>query len=486
MSGTNGGPARSRTQAMVTTALSGALAVAAKAPKKASRGVALALGKAAKTQQQRLIADWLQGYLAPGTPGEEYATRLFTQLHPNVRKRFLASFVSNLMFRDPGIVEQVIEETGVKPPLLMAISPSMRCNLRCVGCYAGNYSRKDDMSFELVDRIITEAEEIGTRFFMIGGEPFMWPPLLDLIERHPDSAFQPYTNATMIDEKTADRIVELGNISLAISLEGFEKETDTRRGKGTFERVMNTMDLLRDRGAMMAFSATVTPDNIDVVTGDEWVDLMIDKGLLYGWYFTYIPVGSSPDMSIMLTPEQRNELRKGVNRVRREKPLLVADFWNDGALTGGCIAAGRRYVHISNKGDLEPCVFCHFAVDNLKEKSLVDCLGSDFMRDIRSMQPFGHNLLRPCPLIDHPSVMKNLVAKHGAYPTHEGAESLFTEIHEPLKEYARELRDVYAPVWKEEYAWADIFLNEDAEYLRRGSKGIDADEEIEEAEVPAS
>ncbi|MBC7294629.1 MAG: radical SAM protein, partial [Thermoleophilia bacterium] len=222
---------------------------------------------------------------------------------------------------------------------------------------------------------------------MLGGEPFVWRPLLDVIERHPQSVFMVFTNGTMINDRVADRIVELGNICPTISIEGGKESTDARRGAGTYDRVMAAMDRLRERKAIFAFSATVTSQNIDEVISDEFADLMVEKGALYGWYFAYMPVGRDPDLSLMPTPQQRDQLRRGIIHIRNTRPLLVADFWGDGTLTGGCISAGRRYIHINNKGDVEPCIFAHFAVDNIKDKPLLDCLCSDFFRDLRRMQP---------------------------------------------------------------------------------------------------
>ncbi len=470
---------RARERERATTAIAAALAIMSRSPDRAGRALAGGLYRISRTEQQRMIAEWVKEYLAPGSPGAAYAARLTRQLHPNVRKRFLAGFIANLFFRDPQVSERLKKELGINAPNLLAISPSMRCNLRCTGCYAGEYDRKDDMPPELFDRILTEAESIGTRvFILIGGEPFMWPPLLDIISRHRDSQFQIYTNSSMLDDAMVERIVELGNIAPAVSIEGGREHTDARRGKGTYDKVIGAMARLRDAGVMFSYSATATRQNLDDITSDAFVDLMVELGAMYGWYFMYAPVGMDPDLELMLTPPERDRLRREVQRLRTEKPILLGDFWHDGILTGGCLSAGRKYVHINNKGDVEPCVFCHFAVDNLHDMSLVDALASDFFRDLRRMQPFGHNLLRPCPLIDHPGVIRGAVQKHGAYATHPGAESMVTDLQPGLREYATGVRDVFAPVWEEEYDWARRWLSSDPEWNRRHDRAMDAEEEM--------
>jgi hypothetical protein len=172
----------------------------------------------------------------------------------------------------------------------------------------------------------------------------------------------------------------------------------------------------------------------------------------------------------MCSAEQREQLRKGVQHIRATRPILAADFWGDGPLTGGCLSAGRKYLHINNKGDVEPCIFAHFAVDNIRNKPLIDCLDSDFFKDIRKVQPFGKNLLRPCPIIDHPSILKRAVQKNGAYPTHEGADSLFDRLEPGLHEYAAKVKERLDPVWQNDLPWVHKWLTTDGDYSRRYGK----------------
>jgi MoaA/NifB/PqqE/SkfB family radical SAM enzyme len=276
---------------------------------------------------------------------------------------------------------------------------------------------------------------------------------LDIFAKHKDVPFQVFTNGSLIDEKMAKRLTELGNVAPMVSLEGFCEETDVRRGNGAFDRAMRAMDNLREAGCISGFSVMATRDNVDVLTSDEFVDMLIEKGCLYGWVFLYMPVGRDPDISLMPTPEQRNQLRVAIKRFRETKPILIADFWSDGVLTGGCINGGRTYFHINHKGDVEPCIFAHFATDNIKNTSLVQALNSPFFKGLRKMQPFCYNTLRPCPIIDHPKAIRLAISKYGAQPTHEGAESLLSgEIAEGLDRYAQGVKEIMDPVWDEEYA----------------------------------
>jgi len=373
-------------------------------------------------------------------PALDVAKKILNQTHPNVRKKIIENWIVNGLLVGTNIRDEYKRKHGIHVPALMVISPTMQCNLNCYGCYAGEYSQAHrGLSLELVDRIVTEAKEMGIHFIVIsGGEAFVRKDLLQLYEKHNDVGFQIYTNGSLLNDETVAKLAELGNVMPCISVEGFEKETDERRGEGHFKTIMASMERLNKNGVLFGFSATSTRHNTDVLLSDDFIDLMIDKGAILGWYFTYIPIGREPDINLMQTPEQRDYQRDRVSEIRNAKPILLADFWNDGWLTNGCIAAGERYLHINANGDAEPCVFAHFAMDNIKEKSLAEVLDSPLFKKIREMRPYCHNPNRPCMLIDVPNVSRKAFNLPGVYPTHPGAETLFNDLAPALDEYSEE------------------------------------------------
>ncbi len=196
----------------------------------------------------------------------------------------------------------------------------------------------------------------------------------------------------------------------------------------------------------------MTRQNNELAVSDEFLDFYARQGCLLGWYFNYMPIGRKPSLDLMPTPEQREYRRIRLEAVRYEYPMVVADFWNDGPLIGGCIAGGASYFHINARGDCEPCVFVHFAVDNIREKSLTEVLHSSFFRDICQRQPYHKNLLRPCMIIDNPWVLRDVVKRHRARPTHPGAEAVITELADFLNDYAHRWAEVSDPSWYREYA----------------------------------
>ncbi|MFQ6091456.1 MAG: radical SAM protein [bacterium] len=383
-------------------------------------------------------------------PSLEAAKRIITQANPTVRKKVVQNWIIHALLEGQNKRIEFASKYGWIPPTFPVISLTMRCNLRCYGCYAGMYSQKRDaLSTALVNRILSECKELGMHFVVLsGGEPFIRRDIFDIFREHGDVGFQVYTHGGLLDGDCVRRLAELGNVMPCISLEGLEAETDARRGRGHFRRVMAAMDRLREAGVLFGFSVTSLHDTVETICSERFIDLMIEKGCILGWYFTYIPTGRGADLSLMPTPEQRAWQLRQVSKLRNTKPILLADFWNDGWLTAGCLAGGRSYFHINADGNVEPCVFAHFAQDNIKGKSVKEVLDSPFFRQIRSCIPYSDNYYRPCMIIDTPHILRDAVKETGAFPTHPGAEAIITDFAPALDRYAEQWRVHADAAWE--------------------------------------
>jgi len=392
--------------------------------------------------------EWIRELFERDHPALRLARRFIKETNPKQRET-LVHFLVNQFLEGTNQRKAFKLKTGYYPPRAMLISPTMRCNLRCYGCYAGDYSKEEELKPEEIHRILNEAEEMGIHLVVVlGGEPFLRKVLFDICRDHPRMFFHVFTHGGFLDEVMVERIASLGNVSPAISLEGYEEETDQRRGKGHFQKVLRGMTLLREAKILFACSLTQTRENTDILARDEYIDFLIEKGAILIWYFMCLPVGRNPDIRWMPTPSQRDQLRKALARFRATKPILFVDFWNDGRLTNGCMAGGKMYFHINANGDVEPCVFCHFASDNIRGKSLIEVLNSHFFKEIRSRQPYLENLLRPCMLIDRPEIGREMVSQPDVYFTHPGAEVFYNHLGKSLDQYAKEYGDIADKIWE--------------------------------------
>ena len=401
-----------------------------------------------KTSYREKI-EWIRELFKKDHPSLDIARRILRESNLKQREKMI-HFLVNQFLEGTNRRKDFSLRTGYYPPRAMLISPTMRCDLNCYGCYAGDYSKEGELESKEIHRIFNEAEEMGIHLVIVlGGEPFLRKDLFDIYREHPRMFFHVFTHGGFLDEAMVERIASLGNVSPAISLEGYEEETDQRRGKGHFQKVMRGMSLLQEAKVLFACSLTQTRENTDILASDAFIDFLIEKGAILIWYFMCLPVGRNPGIQWMPTPLQRNQLRQALGRFRATKPILFVDFWNDGRLTNGCMAGGKMYFHINAQGDVEPCVFCHFASDNIKGKSLLEVLDSPFFKEIRSHQPYLENLLRPCMLVDRPEVGRKMASLPGVYFTHTGAETFYSHLSESIDQWASEYGAIADRAWEE-------------------------------------
>ncbi|MFY9197937.1 MAG: radical SAM protein, partial [Acutalibacteraceae bacterium] len=349
----------------------------------------------------------------------KYIKSMWSDIDDDVRRHLFESFFLNACLEGWRTQDACREKYQCGIPWAILLDPTSACNLKCIGCWAADYGTSLNMDLKTLDSIITQGKELGTYFYIYsGGEPLVRKKdIITLCEKHPDCTFLSFTNGTLIDEEFADEMLRVKNFVPAISVEGFEKETDFRRGDGTFKAVKNAMDILKSKKLPFGISCCYTSKNVDVIGSEEYFDQMIDWGAKFAWFFTYMPVGVDAVTDLIATDEQREFMYHQIRDFRKTKPLFTLDFWNDGEYVGGCIAGGRRYLHINANGDVEPCAFIHYSDSNIKEKTLIEALQGPLFMQYHNNQPFNNNHLRPCPLLDNPGVLSKMVDDCGAKST---------------------------------------------------------------------
>ncbi|HOA36432.1 MAG TPA: radical SAM protein [Bacillota bacterium] len=381
-------------------------------------------------------------------------TRVVQDVDTNIQKEFLVNFFVNSAIAGIPAKNKIAKKHGINIPWAILMDPTAACNLKCTGCWAAEYKKSDSLSNETLDRIIREGKQLGIYMYIYsGGEPLVRKhDLIKLAEKHDDCMFLSFTNGTLVDEAFCKELVRVGNLVLAISIEGSEEETDLRRGKGTYQKVIRAMDLLKAHRCGFGFSACYHSKNIDGVGSEEFVDLMIEKGCLFGWYFTYMPLGKDAVLELLVTPEQREFMYHQIRGFREKKDIFLIDFWNDGEFVDGCIAGGRNYLHINANGDVEPCAFIHYANTNIKEMSLLEALKSPLFAQYKQNQPFNRNHLRPCPLLDNPEQLKKMVHQAGAYPTQLGDLESVDDLTDKCQAVSKRWAKTANRLWAESHA----------------------------------
>ncbi len=349
----------------------------------------------------------------------QLAKSMWTDVDDGVRKTLFENFIINATVIGCKREKKSREENNCNVPWAILMDPTSACNLKCTGCWAAEYGNKMNMSFDTLDSIIKQGKELGTYMYIYsGGEPLVRKnDIIKLCEKHSDCAFLAFTNATLIDEDFANEMLRVKNFIPAISVEGFEEETDFRRGNGTYGAVVKAMEILKDKKLPFGISCCYTSKNTETIGSEKYFDDMIAKGAKFAWFFTYMPVGADAVPELMATAEDREYMYNQIRKFRNTKPIFTMDFWNDGEYVQGCIAGGRCYLHINANGDIEPCAFIHYSDSNIHEKTLLEAYKSPLFMQYYKNQPFNENHLRPCPLLDNPGRLSDMVEKSGAKST---------------------------------------------------------------------
>lgn len=383
----------------------------------------------------------------------KFIMSLFTDIDPAVRNTLFCNFLLNSAIAGMDRKNAAEQKYDCNIPWAILMDPTSACNLHCIGCWAAEYGNRLNMSYDELDSIITQGKELGTYMYIYsGGEPLVRKDdIIKLCEKHSDCAFLAFTNATLIDQDFADEMLRVKNFIPAISVEGFGEATDFRRGKGVYDKVLKAMEILRSRKLPFGISCCYTSKNAEVIGSEAYIDDMIAKGAKFAWFFTYMPVGKDAVPELMASARQREFMYHQIRKFRSSKPLFTMDFWNDGEFVDGCIAGGRCYCHINANGDIEPCAFIHYSDSNIRNKTLLEAYRSPLFMQYRTNQPFNSNMLRPCPLLDNPGRLIQMVEKTDAVSTDmQNPEDVY-ELSEKCAQAAENWAPVAATLWQQSH-----------------------------------
>jgi MoaA/NifB/PqqE/SkfB family radical SAM enzyme len=288
-------------------------------------------------------------------------------------------------------------------PLVLGISPTLRCNYNCQGCYALKSPIQDELSSAELNGLLEEAESFGVASVVVtGGEPFLREDLLLTMEKHRKLLFVVVTNGVFLTPAFARRIAQSRNIIILVSVEGFEEETDARRGKGAYRKALQSMKYLKAEDLLYGFAATANTANLEALSSDRFTEEMLNLGCKVGFFTEYIPSGEKPVGNWILNNQEREKLRTKVLELRRKKALVIIQFPHDEyGKHNMCSASGKAFLHINAHGEVEPCPFAPYSCENIREGGLRLAFESAFLRAIRNQPHLMRRNTYACALFEH-------------------------------------------------------------------------------------
>jgi len=278
------------------------------------------------------------------------------------------------------------QRRGVQVPPIIIYSVTDRCNLTCQGCYAQSFPHapNSELSAEDMRRVFQEARDLGVSFFVLaGGEPLLRPELAGILAEFPEFIFLVFTNGLLLTDEWLTVLRRQPHIVPLLSLEGDRDMTDGRRGPGTYDRVLTMFGRLKRRGVFFGTSLTLTRTNFATVTSTGFTRDLVGAGVKFFLYLEYTPTVAGTE-ALVLAPDQRSAMPDILGSLRAGHPaLFIAVPWDEDDV-GGCLAAGRGFIHINAAGAVEPCPFAPFSDVSLRDKPLREALRSSLLADIRS------------------------------------------------------------------------------------------------------
>jgi len=277
------------------------------------------------------------------------------------------------------------EECGTHVPPFMIVSVTGRCNLACKGCYAHHLQPRPAAELDAgkLRSVFSEAKSLGVSVIILaGGEPLLRPDLLTITKDYPDIIFPLFTNGLLMNNEVISTLKKQKNVIPVISFEGDGAQTDQRRGGGVFDKLDRLLADLRKAKLFFGVSLTVSRGNFDVVSSENFVQQFIAKGSRLFFFVEYVPVKPGTE-AMVLTGHERLRLKGILQSFRSKFPSLFVGFPLDEQEFGGCLAAGRGFVHVNARGDLEPCPFAPYSDTNIAEMSLKAGLQSELFAAIR-------------------------------------------------------------------------------------------------------
>lgn len=309
-----------------------------------------------------------------------------------------------------------LSRESLSVPPIMIISITNACNLNCLDCYANEQHRNMDQEMDLktLRYLIADAKALGVGIIMLaGGEPLMKKGILDIVYEHPDMLFVMFTNGLLIRGKILDQMESLKNLIPIISLEGTKDQTDLRRGPGYYDKTIHVMDTLNKKKMLFGTSITVTRDNLNDIIRDEYLHNLENSGVRGLFLIEYVPCSGNLDLCLL--PDQKERLIHKVKQIRKDYSMLPVVLPGNEDQYGGCLAAGRGFLHIASTGAVEACPFSPYSDVNVKDMHLIDALRSPLLLHIRD----NHHLLEEsqggCALYQNDAFIRDYETKRNSH-----------------------------------------------------------------------
>lgn len=293
-------------------------------------------------------------------------------------------------------MENTAQKNGYKP-ISAVWELTMNCNMRCKHCGSScSGPRPDELTTDEALALCDSLARLGLKKITLsGGEPLTRPDWHLLVKRFTDNGVRTniITNGWYIDAEIIRKAKESGCLNFGISIDGLEDTHDFIRKQGSFARIMNALDLLREENMPAAAVTCVHGKNIDQLP--QMKEVFISKGVKQWQLQAAIPMGNLLErQDWLLQPEDCDRIidfayentQEGRIKVHLADDLgyfnlkeienrkMTSNREDATGIWVGC-QAGKRVVGVRSNGDIIGCLSIrddHMIEGNIRQTSLED------------------------------------------------------------------------------------------------------------------
>lgn len=284
-----------------------------------------------------------------------------------------------LMREKPQVFEKIrkIEERhklGIATPII-DIAYNYACNLHCQHCTASRFKKRGRrLKPSDLRRISEEAHALGfCQFCISGGEPLVLKHLDDVIVALQPEQFHltMSTNGHFLTKEKAHHLKAIGLDKIKISLDDFDeaKHNENRKSDGAYQKAIDAMLNAKEAGLSVVIQTCVTRQNCQTKQLEQMAKFATEYGFTVDVLIARATGAWEGKHEVLITPEDAEFIK----RAHEVYPVLHRDTFPSYGMDKGC-GCIHSTLHITQYGDVLPCVFIHISIGNIFEESLADII----------------------------------------------------------------------------------------------------------------
>jgi MoaA/NifB/PqqE/SkfB family radical SAM enzyme len=194
--------------------------------------------------------------------------------------------------------------------MVAIIIPTNRCNLRCKHCLRAHYEG-EDLKLDDLKKFLQGFEEyhLGNEFSITGGEPTLHDNFFAILRMLKEYDFK--NSSIVTNGQNIEKIRRLGDFKeifnhILLSLEGPNPLiNDKIRGKGSFDKAMETIKILNNKQIPIHIRTTLNSININCV--EEMIHFSMENGISLMHFSTIHPCAKGEKNDLHLTQKEMED-----------------------------------------------------------------------------------------------------------------------------------------------------------------------------------